>query len=108
MKIDLDRLHKVHFNYPNLSRGVGRTYYIYDSILRTSQLGESNIIVVTTSSNKVRNSFIDGLIDYLRDNEVRYMFNPLMKSLRINKTEVRVVTHESDIKGLHPDMEFID
>lgn len=62
-KLDLKRLHKVHFHYPNNHPGEGKTTYCFDQILRLIQLGEGieQIVYLTTTRKAAemqRDSFL--------------------------------------------------
>ena len=51
-KLDIKRLHEVHKHYPHNSRGVGKTTYCYDSLLRATQTLEYDKLLYITNTRK--------------------------------------------------------
>lgn len=57
-KLDLKRLHQVHFNYPNNRPGEGKTTYCFDQILRLIQLGgDIKCILYETNHRDILNHY---------------------------------------------------
>lgn len=60
--LDVKRLHEVHYKYPNVPRGEGKTTYCFDSLLRLTQTGEfKKIAYITNDIKTARTNRIDFL-----------------------------------------------
>lgn len=46
MKIDLDRLHQVHNDYPFNPRGQGKTFYLMVKAIQTALTGVTNVLFI--------------------------------------------------------------
>ncbi len=57
---DIKRLHEVHYQYPNVARGRGKTRYCLDRLIRTAELGElKNICYIANTMQSSMNAFAD-------------------------------------------------
>ena len=68
MKIDIKRLHKVHYSYPNTYRREGKSTYCYDSLLRCAQTGYYKNLCYLTNTYKASESSLNDFMEFL-DNE---------------------------------------
>lgn len=98
MKIDIKRLHKVHYNYPNTYRREGKSTYCYDSLLRCAQTGAYKHLCYVTNTYQAAEYSFNGFGEFL-DSEGE-MYNISNKGvIALRDTKITFVGKNDRTKG---------
>lgn len=72
MEIDIKRLHKVHYSYPNTYRREGKSTYCYDSLLRCAQTGAYKHLCYVTNTIKASEYSLNDFMEFLDGERENY------------------------------------
>lgn len=76
-------LQVVHKKYPFTSRGLGKTTYVYDCLLRSAQTHFYNELFYVTSTAKYARESIQEFKKFLHDNSVCFRLNDTINRITI-------------------------
>ncbi len=96
--LDIKRLHQVHYQYPNTARGIGKSVYCYDSLLRASQTGTYKQICYATNTLKAAKYSLNDFMQFLDDLDETYLVNE-KGIITLNNTEIRFISKDDALKG---------
>ena len=70
--LDIKRLHKVHYKYPNNLQGEGKSTYGYDSLLRYAQTGYYKNLCYVKDNYKASQFALNDFMNFLTDQGERF------------------------------------
>lgn len=109
MSVDIKRLHKVHKLYPNVPKGLGKTTYCYDSLLRIAQTGVFKKIAYITNNTKTARANRKDFLIFVFENaewDLKRVSDKLF-SVEICNCEVAFFGKEDFYRGVYKDVEAI-
>lgn len=86
MKIDIDRLHKAHYSS---GRGIGKTIYALDSLIRVFQLQHKKCLLYITNTQKEAHLASDTFQDLLISQEIEFQ-RPFENTFLLFPGKIRV------------------
>lgn len=95
--INIERLHKVHKNYPNNYRREGKTIYCFDSLLRCAQTGYYKNLCYVTSTEKATQTASKDFREFLIENEQWFLMES--KELTVNGCNIDFSTFARENEG---------
>lgn len=94
--IDIERLHRVHAG--GTRRRAGKTTYMFDSILRTTQLGQQNHVYCVFNDTQTAMDSLHHFIEFLHNEGEEYERRG-RGNIELNGTDVRFVSKAKDLTG---------
>ena len=101
--IDIKRLHEVHKVYPNTSRGMGKTTYCFDALLRAAQTGKYKNLAYTTNTMVAARNSMDKFREFLYELGENYMTTSA-NVVTVNNCEISFIgLKDAERKGARVD-----
>lgn len=72
--MDLKRLHKVHYKYPNTERREGKSTYCFDCLLRASRTNYYKNLCYITNTHKASENSLNDFILFLEEKGVIFNY----------------------------------